>query len=134
MRERHGLIWSKEINKMFCSQRAKFYPRKKAYAEAGFLGGGEPVWLASIAIKTHDDGYVCPMCGGSEDQSETITTVEYEGYENGRGTMPYIQTDCKCSTCGKWWRIRTKSSTAESVVDFTPARNPLVNIPMGCLH
>jgi hypothetical protein len=99
---------SQEINKSWGTYRNKFYGKRKMITEQA-ISCGEDVWICQIAVKQHDDGLVCPFCGGKPNSIDWNDKVEYGGY-NGElhiGLNPYIVSEGSCADCGKWWMIRS---------------------------
>lgn len=113
---------SQEINKMFGAYGNKFYRGKKMSADP-VLECGKDAWCCQIAIKQHDDGLVCPYCGGtpSDDWSDHI---EYKGYNGDLqlNTEPYIVGEGSCAKCGKWWFVTDNCNKEGAVVRYTIPR------------
>jgi len=99
---------SQEINKSWGTYRNKFYRGRKMIPEQA-ISCGEDVWICQIAVKQHDDGLVCPFCGGKPNSVDWNDKIEYGGYNSELhiGLNPYIISEGSCADCGKWWMIRS---------------------------
>lgn len=130
MERPYRMKWSKEINKMFGSHKAKFFPGRKATAFPGFCavdgdnGFNGSIWLVTVALKNWAEGLKCPHCGGKPNQDECLTSVLDAETQLGGTDMfdPYVKMECECSDCKKWWTIRKHET--ETCLDFNSPRDP----------
>ena len=114
---------SQEINKSRDTFHNKFYRGRKMIPYPAIERGSD-IWFCQIAVPKHDDGLVCPFCGGKPNATDWEDKIEYKGFDGELHicTTPYIVSNGSCASCGKWWVVRSNPDAAGAVVQYDVPR------------